>query len=345
MLMTDGGGGGSVAEKRTTKKRSLVSGGLTLTTESIVGIGALRNERRNKVKKKKPIQTEEIKLGTTSIDKEFEDIGRNKAARYTGRLGGDEQYIDSSKLDSDDSRDKLDPDFVRGVDLPARRKSKKVRFDPDCVLAIFELGFYKGELLVVVGRNGNQQMFPIAWAVVDTETKHSWSFFLNYLIEDLNLGTGHGLTIMSDMQKHKDIEPELEVVHWYRKTTFLKAYNHFLQPIPNMKMWPHTSGVVIEPSEPKVMPAVRRENNMQKAEALGEAMTEALVEALKPGTSGERVITPGVYKDATPTNINIGYKPRGLKWNGGDAVTASQLQHISQSRKNKRGTSSAPKNA
>ncbi|KAK4719698.1 hypothetical protein R3W88_018036 [Solanum pinnatisectum] len=68
-------------------------------------------------------------------------------------------------------------------------------------------------------------------------------------------------------------------------------------------------------------------------------------QTFNPSTSGERVITPGVYKDATPTNIDISYKPRGLKWNGGDVVTASQLQHISQSRKNKRGTSSAPKNA
>ena len=72
----------------------------------------------------------------------FEDIGRNKAARYTirlytRRLGGDEQYIDSSELDSEDSRDELDSEFVKGVDLPRRRKSKKVRFDPDCVVAIF----------------------------------------------------------------------------------------------------------------------------------------------------------------------------------------------------------------
>ncbi|KAH0767060.1 hypothetical protein KY290_002974 [Solanum tuberosum] len=68
---------------------------------------SLRNERRNKVKKKKPIQTEEIKLGTTGIDRGFEDIGRNKAARYTGRLG----------------------DFVGGFDLPARRKSKKAKVE------------------------------------------------------------------------------------------------------------------------------------------------------------------------------------------------------------------------
>ena len=54
--------------------------------------------------------------------------------------GEDEQYIGSSELDSDDRWDELDTKVVEGVDLPARRKSKKVRFDPDCVVAIFELG-------------------------------------------------------------------------------------------------------------------------------------------------------------------------------------------------------------
>ena len=66
---------------------------------------------------------------------------------------------------------------------------------------------------------------------------------------------------------------------------------------------------------------------------------------MQPGTSGEKVINSRVYKAASPTNIDIGYKPRGLKWNGGDVVTGSQFQRITQSRKNKRGTSSAPKNA
>lgn len=65
----------------------------------------------------------------------------------------------------------------------------------------FLKGACKGDLLVGIGRNGNQQMFPIAWVVVDKETKHSWSFFVSYLIEDLQLGTGEGLTVMSDMQK------------------------------------------------------------------------------------------------------------------------------------------------
>ncbi|XP_019234777.1 PREDICTED: uncharacterized protein LOC109215211 [Nicotiana attenuata] len=65
----------------------------------------------------------------------------------------------------------------------------------------FLKGACKGELLVAVGKNGNQQMFRITWAVVDKETKHSWSFFINYLKDDLQLGTGEGLTVMAYMQK------------------------------------------------------------------------------------------------------------------------------------------------
>lgn len=65
----------------------------------------------------------------------------------------------------------------------------------------FLKGSCKGELLVAVGRNGNQQMFSIAWAIVHHETKHSWRWFLGHLIEDFQLGEGHDLTVMSDMQK------------------------------------------------------------------------------------------------------------------------------------------------
>ncbi|XP_019238510.1 PREDICTED: uncharacterized protein LOC109218586 [Nicotiana attenuata] len=65
----------------------------------------------------------------------------------------------------------------------------------------FLKGICKGELLVAVGRNGNNQMFPIAWVVVDQEAKHSWSWFITYLIADLQLGDGVGLTVISDMQK------------------------------------------------------------------------------------------------------------------------------------------------
>ena len=366
---------------------------------------AFREERRNKKQRKKATKFEEIPVGEAGgINRGFEDIGKNKTDKYAGKLGGDEDYIDSSDCWSDDSDEQLDVDAVRGVDIPARRRSRKVRYDEGSEVSIFELGmvfegadqfrkavadyvveyrrqlklrpnekhrvrvkcknvkckwllyasidrdsgdfivknynpihkciplnrnklcnskfiarkfkdriisqpyiriweiqelvrktlglyvgktlcykakqkimredmgdwnlefarlcdyanvikqtnpgsscwvkidketepgknlfvyFYvcfhafkqgwlegcrniigfdgcflkgacKGELLVAVGKNGNNQMYPVAWAVLDTETKHSWSWFISYLIADLNLGTVEGLTVMSDMQK------------------------------------------------------------------------------------------------------------------------------------------------
>ncbi|KAM3289503.1 hypothetical protein P3S67_017791 [Capsicum chacoense] len=45
------------------------------------------------------------------------------------------------------------------------------------------------------------QMYPIAWTVIATKTKHSWDWFIRYLIADLNLETGEGLIAISDQQK------------------------------------------------------------------------------------------------------------------------------------------------
>ncbi|XP_078439857.1 uncharacterized protein LOC144710066 [Wolffia australiana] len=59
----------------------------------------------------------------------------------------------------------------------------------------------KGQLLRTVGRDGNNQMFPIAWAVVEGENQASWTWFISLLIRDLGIVDGHGWTIVSDQQK------------------------------------------------------------------------------------------------------------------------------------------------
>ncbi|GJY16203.1 multidrug resistance-associated protein 5 [Tanacetum coccineum] len=59
----------------------------------------------------------------------------------------------------------------------------------------------KGELLSAVGRDGNNQIYPIAWAVVSVENKDNWSWFMELLINDLGLVSGEGLTIISDQHK------------------------------------------------------------------------------------------------------------------------------------------------
>ncbi|CAH9137598.1 unnamed protein product, partial [Cuscuta epithymum] len=67
----------------------------------------------------------------------------------------------------------------------------------DCFLK----GQLKGEILSAVGRDGNNQMYPIAWAVVEIENTSSWTWFLELLREDLEITYSAEWTIISDQQK------------------------------------------------------------------------------------------------------------------------------------------------
>ncbi|GKU90689.1 hypothetical protein SLEP1_g4653 [Rubroshorea leprosula] len=64
--------------------------------------------------------------------------------------------------------------------------------------ACFLKGMFKGTILAAVARDGNNQMFPIAWAVVDSESTSSWTFFFRCLADDLSNHTGRDLTFISD---------------------------------------------------------------------------------------------------------------------------------------------------
>ena len=59
----------------------------------------------------------------------------------------------------------------------------------------------RGELLVAMGRDANNQMYPIAWAVVKVENYDNWQWFLGLVCEDLKLHQGNGVTIISDSHK------------------------------------------------------------------------------------------------------------------------------------------------
>ena len=79
----------------------------------------------------------------------------------------------------------------------------------------FLKGPFGGQLLVAVGKDGNNQIFPIAWAVVELENTESWSWFMSLLADDLGTTNGSGYTIMSDQQKGllrvvSDVWPQAE---------------------------------------------------------------------------------------------------------------------------------------
>ncbi|GJZ71863.1 zinc finger, PMZ-type containing protein [Tanacetum coccineum] len=52
-----------------------------------------------------------------------------------------------------------------------------------------------------MGRDGNNQMYPLAWAMVGLENKDNWAWFLSLLQDDLELGYGGGVIILSDGHK------------------------------------------------------------------------------------------------------------------------------------------------
>ena len=67
--------------------------------------------------------------------------------------------------------------------------------------ACFLKGPYGGQLMHAIGRDANNQMYHLAIAVVEAETKNSWSWFLKNLISVLGRPEERGWIIMSDRQK------------------------------------------------------------------------------------------------------------------------------------------------
>ena len=59
----------------------------------------------------------------------------------------------------------------------------------------------KGQFLIVVGKDENNQMFPIALVVIKKEIIESWAWFIEQLKSYLYIGDGLGWSMINDMQK------------------------------------------------------------------------------------------------------------------------------------------------
>ncbi|KAK4716323.1 hypothetical protein R3W88_014661 [Solanum pinnatisectum] len=207
---------------------------------------SLRAERRNKrnpnLRKKKTI-TEEAPIGEVGVDRGFEDIGINKKERYVGGLGGDEKYIDSSECDSDDSTDMLDAEVVGGVDLPGRRKSKKVR---------------------------------VKRARETAKTSQPPPFL------DTSIPVTRGIT--------SQLPPRTRQIAGQKRER-------------------------VETGEDSGSGGPKRPTNGGSSNVeLGIYLSASGTQILNPGTSSQRILPTGSsYKDASLTDIDLGFKPRGLR--------------------------------
>ena len=62
-------------------------------------------------------------------------------------------------------------------------------------------GEYPGQILIAVGKDGNNGVYLIAFVVVEAETKDSWIWFMKRLLDDIGSLRDEGWTFMSDQQK------------------------------------------------------------------------------------------------------------------------------------------------
>ncbi|KAH1063293.1 hypothetical protein J1N35_028280 [Gossypium stocksii] len=62
-------------------------------------------------------------------------------------------------------------------------------------------GYYGGHLLTAIGVDANDCIYPVAFAVVESENKQSWFWFLELLQRDLEINNSYNICFMSNKQK------------------------------------------------------------------------------------------------------------------------------------------------
>lgn len=69
-------------------------------------------------------------------------------------------------------------------------------------------GPYPGICLTAVGKDGNNNLYPVAYAVVEAENKDSWAWFLELLVRDLGSAT-ESLTWVHERDDIQDEELQM----------------------------------------------------------------------------------------------------------------------------------------
>ena len=65
----------------------------------------------------------------------------------------------------------------------------------------FIKGPFPGQILTAVGVDSNNGIYPLAYAIVESENTQSWKWFLEILGDDLDLYANSNFTFISDRQK------------------------------------------------------------------------------------------------------------------------------------------------
>jgi hypothetical protein len=70
-----------------------------------------------------------------------------------------------------------------------------------CVDACFIKGKWSGQLHAAIARDANDDIYPIAYAICEAETRDTWTWFLKILLDDIGYDREHMWSFISDRQK------------------------------------------------------------------------------------------------------------------------------------------------
>uniref|UniRef100_A0A2N9HPW4 Zinc finger PMZ-type domain-containing protein n=1 Tax=Fagus sylvatica TaxID=28930 RepID=A0A2N9HPW4_FAGSY len=137
-------------------------------------------------------------------------------------------------------------------------------------------GAVAGQLLVVVRVDGNEGMYPIAYAVAEVESGETWTWFLKNLVSDIEWDlTGIPCKHVVRAISYKGHNTEDYVDDYFKKKTYMRVYSHLIQPCNGLDFWPIAVGDLVlppihrkQPGRPKRMHRRRDPNEHQNSHKL-----------------------------------------------------------------------------
>ncbi|KAH0658702.1 hypothetical protein KY285_027243 [Solanum tuberosum] len=248
------------------------------------------------------VNLDEIPSGPVGIDAGFEDIYKERRGRFEGNLGGDDPYFDSSDPGSDISEDEGDPvENDEVVDPAPRKESTKIYFDPTAKKTFGHNKKGCPTLKNVVAGTS------VASAAGNAATLD----FTNAAIG--NAGPSAGLSAgctpsagpsagctPSDVRQLSTQQSTSSAAGQKRKTS--TAFR---------------GGATLAYKKPRP----KKANTTGYGLLFGSGGNVA-----ERSGNTDRVLHSATLSSSTPTNIDLGYKPNGLRWKGRAAITQRHLR-------------------
>ncbi|KAH0720123.1 hypothetical protein KY284_005153 [Solanum tuberosum] len=323
-------------------------------------VEARKSNIQKQVNKEKAarINVDEIPSGPVGIDAGFKDIYKNKRGRYEGKLGGDDLYFDSSDPGSDISEDEGDPvDSDEVVDPPARNSSTKKNGyttgtartatggSGGATTSAASTGVTGGATGGATGESGGATTSAASTGVIavgsggaTTKRLTTTSAASGGATTGGNGGATTSAASIGVTTAASGGATTAATTTGGRAVNISLNFASVAQPTSQFSTQQSTTSASGSNKSSKVKRGGANPGYKRPRTAGFGVLFGANGSVIERSATTDKVLHCAPLKSSVPTNIDLGYKPNGLRWKGGAAVTQRQLQEQSY----KRATQSTP---